>query len=346
MLGRGRGLCRTIVLLAALAATAVLAAPAGAAGDDTIQVGGSNGGFRVYQGYEERLFFGAFALYMVDGPLAGRVFEGTDYYLGDDYRYLSAGPASTTGGETSYPSSYAVVDGSSQVLRIDELIRTREGSGDARFTYRVTNVSGGPVAFRPSSMGVVPWGDATVTATPGRSLTFTDQYGRNGARLEEVRSSTIPGDLAPVPVPAWNSHHVDMYHDTFGLLRTAGGLGAAKIVPKEGGTAVEWTDHARTPLAAGATARYEIVWRFGLYPALGLTAAQPQTGYAGATGTVTARLGDAIGNPVAGAAVRWSVSGANPQSERGAVSGADLHERERRQRHDHRLPRRRRGPHP
>ena len=323
MRGRWRGLCRTVFLVTALAAVAVLAPPAGAADNGSLSVGSSNGGFNAYRGWQEELFMGAFTLYMVDGPLAGRLYEGGSYYLGEDYQFLSAGPVTTSDGEISTPSSYAVSDGTSQVLRVDELMRMRADRDDVRFTYVVTNVSDAPVAFRPSATGVIPWGDATLTNTPGRGLTFTDQHGGDGSRLEEVRSSTIPGDLAPVPVPAWSSHRVDMYHDTFGLVRTPGGLGAARIEPQEGGTAVEWSDHVTTPLAPGASARYEIVWRFGLYPPLGLSSAQPQTEYSGATGTVTAKLGDALGAPAAGAAVRWSISGANPQAERGAVTGAD-----------------------
>ncbi|HET8950961.1 MAG TPA: Ig-like domain-containing protein, partial [Solirubrobacteraceae bacterium] len=270
---------------------------------------------------EEHLFFGAFVLYMVDGPLAGRTFEGSDYNLGEDYLSLTNGPATESDGAISHPRSYAVRNGEQQILRVDELIRMRRGEQDVRITYVVTNVSNGPIAFRPASTGVVG-GTAALTSSPGRGLTIMDGRNGDGARLEDVRTSSLPGDLAPVPVPAWNSYRADMYHDTFGLLRTAGGLGAPKIVPDWGGVAVEWTDHAAAPLAAGATARYEILWRFDLVPPLYVTSPR-RDGYVGATGTITARLGDALGAPDAGAPVRWSVSGANTRAEAGAVTGAD-----------------------
>ena len=322
MLGSRRVLCRIFLLAAAV--LAVAPAPSGAVGNGDLQVSPwGPGAFQVYEGSQEQLFFGAFTLYMVDGPLAGRTFEGSDYYLGEDYQYLSSGPLSDADGLVSYPTSYAVRDGQRPVLRVDELIRMRAGEKTARFTYVVTNVSDAPARFRPSSMGVVPWGDGTLTATPGRGLTLLDENGGDGGRLEEVRSSTLPGDLAPVPVPAWNSYRTGMYHDVFGLLRTADGIGAARIVPQEGGVAVEWADHVTAALPAGASARYEIVWRFGLHTPLSIRAEQPQTPYAGATGTVTAKAGDAVGAPVAGAALRWSVSGANPQPERRVVTGPD-----------------------
>lgn len=129
-----------------------------------------------------------------------------------------------------------------------------QGEKELRFTYVVTNDSDRVVRFRPSSMAVVG-GDAALTSTPGRGLTVIDDDAGDGARLEEARSSTLPGDLAPVPVPAWNSYRADMYHDTFGLLRTVGGLGAPRIVPDWGGVAVEWADHVANGLPPGGTAR-------------------------------------------------------------------------------------------
>ena len=123
-------------------------------------------------------------------------------------------------------------------------------------------------------------------------------------------------------VPAWSSYRADMYHYTFDRLRTPGGLGAPEIVPGEGGVAVEWDDHVNAPLPAGATARYEIVWRFGLHAPLHV-AVTSRYRFARNTATIAAQLGNALGAPDGGAAVRWSVEGANPQAERSAAAGAD-----------------------
>jgi hypothetical protein len=100
MLGRRRGLCRTVYLLAALMVMGVFAPPAGAVGNGVLDVAtwsGPGGGFRVHEGTKERLFLGGFTLYMVDGPLAGRIFEGSEYSLGDEYTTLSGGPESAAG---------------------------------------------------------------------------------------------------------------------------------------------------------------------------------------------------------------------------------------------------------
>ena len=126
MLGSGRVLCRILLLAAAL--LAVAPAPSGAVGNGDLEVSPwGPGAFQVYEDSQEQLFFGAFALYMVDGPLAGRTFDGSDYYLGEDYQSLSYGPLTVADGLVSYPMSYAVRDGERQVLRVDELIRVREG---------------------------------------------------------------------------------------------------------------------------------------------------------------------------------------------------------------------------
>ena len=320
MLGHWRGLCGTVFLLAALALTP---APAGATYNGVIDVWAYSvpgGGFRVYENSQERMFFGAFAISMVDGPQAGKIFEGGEYYLGEDYQSLSSASETTADGVVSQASSYAVTNGGEQLLRVDQLIRMREGERAARFTYDVTNVSGGPIAFRPSVTGVTR-GDATLSTTTARRLTFLDEGSELGARLEEVRSSTKPGDLAPVSVPAWQSYRTGSYHDVFDALRAPGGLGAPRIEPW-GGVAAEWADHASSPLPAGATARYEIVWRFDVRAPLYATVDR-YSGYVGVPRTITVRLGDAAGLPDGGGTVRWSVSGDNPQAERGAVADSD-----------------------
>jgi hypothetical protein len=91
----------------------------------------------------------------------------------------------------SYASSYAVRNGDEQVLRVDELIRMRQGERAVRLTYSVSNPSNRAVAFRASILGV-SGGTASPTATPGRGLTIVDDRDGSGARLEEVRTSRLP----------------------------------------------------------------------------------------------------------------------------------------------------------
>lgn len=192
MQGRWRGLCGTLLLLAALAVTP---APAAAVGNGAIDVRTASwrgSGFTVFEGSSEQLFFGTLAIHMIDGPLAGRTYEGSEYHLGEDYQSLSAGPETVADGVVSYPSSYAVSDGDAQVLRVDELIRMRQGERAARFTYTVTNTSDRAVAFRPSVMGVTG-GTAALTATPGRGLTVIDDRDGSGARLD-LRDAGRRGD--------------------------------------------------------------------------------------------------------------------------------------------------------
>src|ERR671911_455619 len=136
--GSRRVLCRIFLLVAAV--LWLPPAPAGAVDDGAIEVSRwGAGAFQVYEDGQEQLFFGAFTLYIVDGELAGKVFEGSDYYLGEDYQYLTSAPATDQDGLVSSPQSYGVRGGTGLVLRVDELMRMREGEKAVRFTYVVTN---------------------------------------------------------------------------------------------------------------------------------------------------------------------------------------------------------------
>ena len=133
-----------------------------------------------------------------------------------------------------------------------------------RVIWAIRNISGQPLPFVfGTSADLFIESDAgrgVFVPTAPRFVGGTGFTGKTGG-IEEVIASQLPGEAGPTAVPPWASYEEgDPYHVTRRLSSGDAFLNTINPAYMDNGAGVSWNDRATTPLPAGQTARYEVVW--------------------------------------------------------------------------------------
>jgi hypothetical protein len=104
-------------------------------------------------------------------------------------------------------------------------------------------------------------GSGVLLAGPPRFIGGTNKFSGTTGGIEEVTSSQLPGEPAARPVAPWASYEEG---DPFGVThRLSGGDAFSNTINPafmDNGVGVSFNDRATAGLAAGETARYEVIW--------------------------------------------------------------------------------------
>ena len=271
-----------------------------------------------------------FILRFADGPLSGQARGSGWATWGSKFAPVSQSAVTRVADVQSEQIVYAARSADAEVARITQTTRVRDGARTFRVTYDVENRTDQPLRLRALTGGEL-YIDYSYSGT-GIAKTgpprFVGRENTSGVRggVEQVLASQLPGDASPVAVAPWSAAQQDYYWTTEQNVVSAAGLSDG-ISPFRSDTAlaVQWDDHHAegAGIAAGASARYEVVWH--PYIPARLTTTSDRTGrFFGSSHTVDASLRDDAGNPVAGAPLRWSVSGTHARAVSAPLNtGAD-----------------------
>lgn len=259
-----------------------------------------------------------------DGPMANRLTgpgweADSQWSAGTESLPMRSGETQTA--VTTYTAGY----GTAAVLRVRQIIRATDHGRSFRVTYRLENLTDAPLRFRAMSAGVVASSGlrGTVDAAASARAILPESAAGDQIGMEEVTSSRIAGDAAAVPVPAWAAQRSGDWYSIRAGLRAEDG----PVTDLATGTGViaAWDDHQAPDagLAAGETARYEVVWHVRRFARLAVLN-HPAHRWVGAQTATDLRVTDQAGEPVEGARVRWTVTGRHPTSTPGsALTGGD-----------------------
>ena len=134
-----------------------------------------------------------------------------------------------------------------------------------RVVWDVRNVSAAPVAFIFGTSADLfvesDAGSGILSAGPPRFVGGSNRTSGTVGGVEEVLSSQLPGEAAATAVAPWASYEEG---DPFPVTRRLGGSDAFSntINPAfmDNAVGVSFDDRVAAPLAAGQTARYEVIW--------------------------------------------------------------------------------------
>ncbi len=134
-----------------------------------------------------------------------------------------------------------------------------------RVSWDVRNISAQPVAFVFGTSADLfiesDAGSGILSAGPPRFIGGSNRTSGTVGGVEEVLSSQLPGEAAATPVAPWASYEEG---DPFPVTRRLSGADAFlnTINPAfmDNAVGVSFNDRVAAPLAAGQTARYEVVW--------------------------------------------------------------------------------------
>jgi hypothetical protein len=288
------------------------------------------------QGSTDGFFFSGttgssgFNLRFFDGPRAGQTFGNRTEPL----TAVSNGPVTGEGTAASPFTNvtvYTVPDseGTDPLVEVRQTARYVNGQSNYRMTYEVINRHEAPLRFRAMTAGdLFVDGDDTgvgvLIATEPRFVGGTNTNSRITGGAEEVRSSRLPGDPAPVPVAPWAAYEVNHYSTVYSRMRDDSGFqNTIQSSRVDNGVGVQWDDHRAegAGLAPGASARYEVLWKVRQPVPLTLSppTAVPEIG---SEHVITAALRDSADQPVEGVTLRYGISGANPTEAEQAVTTA------------------------
>ncbi len=134
-----------------------------------------------------------------------------------------------------------------------------------RVVWDVRNVSAAPVAFIFGTSADLfiesDAGSGILSAGPPRFIGGSNRTSGTVGGVEEVLSSQLPGEAAATPVAPWASYEEG---DPFPVTRRLGGsdafLNTINPAFMDNAVGVSFNDRVAAPLAAGQTARYEVIW--------------------------------------------------------------------------------------
>lgn len=270
-----------------------------------------------------------FAVRFADGPAA----DETVGHVGDrSFATISNGPVSGTGSTADPLTNVTVYEARSStgagLLRITQTARYINGQNRFRMTYQVENIHTEALRFRAMTGGdlYVDGDDSGVgvfIASSPRFVGGSNTASRITGGVEEILSSRLPSDAAPVPVAPWAGYEVNGYSTTYARWREAAGFTDFIHTERmDNGVGIEWEDRfgEGQGLAPGAQARYEALWKIRQPLPLTLSppAAAPEVG---AVHRIYATLRDTNDQPVNGTLIRWDITGAHPQTGSAATSG-------------------------
>jgi hypothetical protein len=306
-------------------------------GGDPVTVDVADYGALQFTTDDKRFFYGGspglagFVLSFEDGPLAGRAFSSYGYG-GDSFTPVSQGEPALEGDTWIQETVYAVRHEDADVVRVHQTTRQRTGELGVRITYEVENRRAEPIRFRAATAADLTvegnsYGTGTLRTRAPRFVGGVNSATEIEGGIEEVRQSRLPDEAAARAVPAWSGYYSGGYSSALQMPMLAPGLDDTVVsYEMENGVAVEWEDHlgAGDGLAPGRAqaARYEVLWRVRREPPFRLQAERTDR-YTGMTHTVSARVNDADGRPLADRLVRWKVTGPNGSAtERSAPTSA------------------------
>ncbi len=270
--------------------------------------------------------------------------------LPSHYQFVERSAVSGTGSEASpytQTTVFKVVAGVSEgetekeveFARVSDTTTYINGQPQFTSSYTVENTSGGPLYFRAIYAGdlYVAGSDYGVGLFLGGPPRFV------GGQNPSV--GVIGGFIeAPAPAPPWSAFEEGCWNATpegrcEGAATTDAGIwhlvreAATLSVGSEGeqhlfnntidpalidnGVGVEWDEHLNTALAKGGKVTYTIINRTQVPGTLQIAPAN-QTLVQGQTAAINVTSLDTAGQPYAGKVLRYTISGANPQS--GAVT--------------------------
>ena len=331
---RSGGAFIVLLLLACLFAPASSSATTIDAGDLDVTTT-EQGGLQAYYAGSQ-FFYGTewsgFFLRFADGPLSGRTVGPGWMTSSSRFVPVSQSAVTRSGDTQSQEIVFAARDGDNDVARVTQTTRVRDGARTFRVTYSVENRTQQSLRLRALSGGDLfldgsDGGTGFASLSQPRFVGGENQYSGVRGGAEEVLQSQLASDPSPVAVAPWSANQQDARYIVQDAILAEGGLtsGVRAAYSSDTALAMQWDDHLAegTGIAPGATARYEVLWRPNIAPRLTLSNSAYQR-YVGATHTVAATLRDDAGNPVDGATLRWSVSGANATAASSPIhTGAD-----------------------
>ncbi len=218
--------------------------------------------------------------------------------------------------------------------RVDTVMRAGENLFEVRQTvlyvapelrYRVVwdvrNVSAQPVAFVFGTSADLfiesDAGSGVLSAGPPRFVGGSNRTSGTVGGVEEVLSSQLAGEAVATAVAPWASYEEG---DPFPVTRRLGGadafLNTINAAFMDNGVGVSFNDRVAAPLAAGQTARYEVVW----YLSRPGTVARPAEGVEAAS-SAGEPVALSAGEPAAAPAPSGGVAGAARAGDGGGSVG-------------------------
>jgi hypothetical protein len=240
----------------------------------------------------------------VFGPpmLAG---HPTDVYWTPDVAQPATGAGTEASPYTQVTTFRGVLAGT-ELMEVTQTITHVSGRTTFDVRYAVKNTSGAPLRFRASTAAdLYTEGDdyGTSMFEPGARRFVGGANDDIGLAAGIVESAATPFD----------HYQVDEYDQIWSQIDRLNGPGFADtLVPFEVDNAVgvQWDDHVTVALADGATAEFELGWRFAIPAPLSLdppTASLPS----GSSHSVSVRAADSTGGAYGGRTVRWTITGSN-----------------------------------
>jgi hypothetical protein len=157
---------------------------------------------------------------------------------------------------------------------------------------------------------------------PSRFVGGTNDRGRTTGGIQEVTSSRLPEENEATAIPRWASYEEGLASDVINRLSGADAfIDAIEPSDIDSGAGVSFADRAGAGagLAAGQTARYEVVWHLSRPTPLSATPANAAK-VLPASHAVTLSFVDADFDPVPGAIVRYGRTGVNATAALGSIA--------------------------
>ena len=203
-------------------------------------------------------------------------------------------------------TSFRGVLAGTELMRVTQTLTHVSGRTSFDVRYEVTNTSGAPLRFRASAAAdLYTEGDdyGTSMFDPGARRFVGGANDDIGLAAGIVESAATPFD----------HYQVDEYDTIWSRIDRLTGAGFLDTMVDgevDNAVGVQWDDHVAVPLADGATAAFELGWRFAVPAPLSLT---PPTASLrpGDWHSVTVQANDSTGGPYGGRIVRWSIAGPN-----------------------------------
>ncbi len=252
-----------------------------------------------------------------------------DAVFTNGFEPVSNGPVTGNGTPASPFQNVTVLDAQvegADVLRIRQTVLYTPFEQKFRVVWDITNVDSG--------MRTIPfiWGtsadlyiDSSDSGTgvfidgANRFVGGTNNISRTTGGLQEVTSSALPGEGAPLAIPRWASYQEGNYSTVTSRLGSFDAFTNTidqNVV--DNGVGASFDNRASAGLAPGQTQRYEVVW-FAKRPlplsASPASAADELPGHH----EVTLTLVDALFNPLPGKRINYEIVGPNARSGQGVT---------------------------
>ena len=243
--------------------------------------------------------------------------------------------AGTEGSPYSQTTVFSVKEGAETYVEITEVTTYVNGSPQFTSTYTVKNVSASSskISFRAMYAGdlYVNGNDVGVGVFLGGPPRFIGGQNTNSGVIggfqevtpwtafQEAYWATPFGEVTPTDNGIW--HDVETNLESKTKEEEAAFNNTIEPMELDNGAGVEWNQFATSGLEKGASAAFTIINRTQI-PSLLKFSPASQTLTQGQTETITATAVDTANQPYAGKALRYTVTGANPQSGAVTLNGA------------------------